>query len=93
MDNNYNNIGHNSLNNKKVSNIDLKTTKKGFYVNYNKSGYRIDHYNTSILRRFLRKILINIGIFETFKNFKRNMMVKFFWIKKVKENIQKIYKK
>jgi len=93
MDNNYNNIGHNSLNNKKVSNIDLKTTKKGFYVNYNKSGYRIDHYNTSILRRFLRKILIKIGIFETFKNFKKNMMVKFFWKKKVKDTIQKIYKK
>ena len=48
MDKKHNNIGHNYLNNNGSVHKNLKTTKKGFYVNYDKAGYRIDHYNTNI---------------------------------------------
>ena len=51
----HNKIGHNSLSNNNSNNKDLKTTKKGFFVSYNKTGYRIDYYNTTAFRRLLRK--------------------------------------
>ena len=71
MDEKHNNIGHNYLNNNDSVHKNLKTTKKGFYVNYDKAGYRIDHYNTNIFRRLARKVLIKIGIFEPIKNIKK----------------------
>ena len=59
-----NKIGHNSLSDNTIKNKDLKTTKKGFFVSYNEKGLRIDHYNTTPLRRVVRKGLIKLGLFE-----------------------------
>ena len=55
MEEKSNNIGHNNPKNSSSNIQDLKTTKKGFYVNYDKAGYRIDHYNTNTFRRLVRK--------------------------------------
>jgi len=88
----HNKIGHNSLSNNNSNNKDLKTTKKGFFVSYNKTGYRIDYYNTTAFRRLLRKGLIKLGVFEYIKNLKRRLMVKYVWKEKVKNIIDKLTK-
>ena len=92
MDKKSNNIGHNYLKNNGSNIQDLKTTKKGFYVNYDKAGYRIDHYNTNTFRRLVRKGLIKMGIFEPIKNFKKRLLVRYVWKEKVNSIIKKLTK-
>ena len=91
-DKDHNKIGHNSLSNNNSNNKDLKTTKKGFFVNYDKEGFRIDYYNTTAFRRILRKGLIKLGVFEYIKNLKRRLMVKYVWKEQVKNIIDKLTK-
>tara|TARA_B110001452_G_C15192014_1_gene413873 strand:+ start:96 stop:1133 length:1038 start_codon:yes stop_codon:yes gene_type:complete len=94
MDNNDNNIdiGHNSTN-EGIVNKNLKTTKKGFYVDYDKAGLRIDYYNTGFLKRKIRKLLIHLGLFQTLKSIKKNILVKFVYKKKVDQIISKLTEK
>ena len=93
LNKNHNNkIGHNSLSDNNSKNKDLKTTKKGFFVNYNEEGFRIDHYNTTPLRRLIRKGLIKLGLFEYIKNVKKRLMVKYVWKKQVKNIIENLTK-
>ena len=76
LDKNHNKIGHNSLSNNNSNNKNLKTTKKGFFVSYDTAGFRIDYYNTRPLRRFLRKGLIKLRVFEYIKNLKKRLQPK-----------------
>jgi hypothetical protein len=92
LDKNHNKIGHNSLSNNNSNNKNLKTTKKGFFVSYDAAGFRIDYYNTRPLRRFLRKGLIKLRVFEYIKNLKKRLMVKYAWKEKVKNIIDKLTK-
>ncbi len=90
---NHNQIGHNHFPEKNLNKKDLKTTRLGFFVHYNKEGYRIDYYNTSLFKRLLRKGLIKLGLFEYIKNFKRRLVVKFVLKEKVKNIINSLTKK
>ena len=74
MEKKSSNIGHNHLKNNGSNIQDLKTTKKGFYVNYDKAGYRIDHYNTNTFRRLVRKGLIKLVYLSQLKTSKKDCL-------------------
>jgi radical SAM protein with 4Fe4S-binding SPASM domain len=92
-DNLNNNFGHNSKgiivpSEEKID----RRRKRGFNVEIEKSGLRIDYYNTRLARRIVRKILIKLNLFQKLKNLKKKLIVKFKLKKKVDDVIKNLTK-
>ena len=86
MDNIPRNFGHNSKASEELSKEILKGKKKGFRLDFNKHGLKVDLYNTKFFRRIIRKSLIKLGLFQKLKTKKKELLVKY----KLKQKINNI---
>ena len=63
-----------------------KGKKKGFRLDFNKHGLKVDLYNTKFFRRIIRKSLIKMGLFQKLKTKKKELLVKY----KLKQKVNNI---